>query len=110
MPEFIVVASESRTGEPYPLFIVVAENEDAARRMSRRRWLNIDGVRHYAGELGEEKPPVLPWGPPASDRVFEKDYHNRPADPDGSASKPSGEQALRGGLLFLRVFFRLLGL
>ena len=109
MPEFVVAASELRTGKPYPLFIVVADDELAARRISQRRWLTIDGIMPYTDQPGEEKPPVLLWGPPASDRVFEQDYQNRPPDPDGSRG-PSGEQMMKGGLLFLRVLFRMLGL
>jgi hypothetical protein len=108
MPEFVVAATEKRTGFPYPKFIVDASDEMAARRLSQRRWLEIDAVCLYKEQPGEEKPRVLPWGPPAADRVFEQDYHNRPPDPE-TAKGPSSEELVTTGLGVLGALLRIFG-
>jgi hypothetical protein len=82
MREFLVVATVKDGGADYLPFIVEAEDESAAVRISQRRWLRIDRVVPYQEQPGDQKPPVLRWGPPASDQTFEREYHNRPPHSD----------------------------
>jgi hypothetical protein len=82
MPEYLVLATDKKSGKPYPPFIVPAVDEQAARTICKRQWLTIESVKLFDEALAAEKPRVLPLGPPISDRSFERDYHNRPPDPD----------------------------
>lgn len=105
LTEYLVLASERDSGRPYPPFIVPAPDEETARRLSQRRYLVLRSVEPYFHRAGAEKPKVYRLGPPVSDRTFEQDYHNRPADPD-SRSGVSQEQVAEGGLLALRILLR----
>jgi hypothetical protein len=84
LTEFVVYAEEHDTGKPWPLFIVPATDKETAYRLSQRRYLTINAVEPYVPAPHEVKPPVCPWGPPASGRKFERDYHNRAPEPETS--------------------------
>jgi hypothetical protein len=101
MPEFLVFATETRTGQAYPPFVVPAEDEPAVRRICRRAWLRVEVVEPYTEQLQDYEPPVLPWGPPLSDKSFDRVYHNQPGEP-GSAEEVPEEV----GWLFFRAVFR----
>jgi hypothetical protein len=78
--EFVVTAAHSQSGRELAPFIVRAKDEAAARKLSQRNYLVIRSVERYAEQEGREKPRVLPYGPPISDKDFERDYGNRPPD------------------------------
>jgi hypothetical protein len=105
LTEYLVVALERDSGRPCPPFIVPARDEETARRLSQRRYLVLRSVERYVHLAGTTKPKVYRMGPPVSDRTFEQDYHNRPADPDSRAGV-SEEQVAEGGLLVLRILLR----
>lgn len=55
-----------------------------------------------------EKPKVYPWGPPASDRKFERDYHNRPPEQETVSDAPSRFGPWTLGFIIAVVLFRVL--
>jgi hypothetical protein len=78
--EFSVVVAHSRTDRVFPPFIVRAKDEAAARKLARRNYLVILSVERFVEVDGAEKPRTLPYGPPISDKDFERDYGNRAPD------------------------------
>lgn len=78
--EFVIRTVHSASGLPYAPFIVRATSEAAARKLCQRTYLVLESVVPYAEQAGVEKPRVLSFGPPISDKDFERDYGNRPAD------------------------------
>jgi hypothetical protein len=77
----------------------------------RRRYLAISAVEPYEPAPHEVKPPVCPWGPPASGREFEREYHNRapePETPRGAAGGLSPWMTVLMVVLTLRLLIALL--
>jgi hypothetical protein len=105
LTEYLVLAAERDSGRPYPAFIVPARDEESARRIPQRRYLVLRSVEPYRHRAGTAKPKVYRMGPPVSDRAFEQDYHNRPADADSRGGVSEGQVA-EGGLLALRILLR----
>jgi hypothetical protein len=75
----VITVAHAQSGKVFPPFIVLAQDEAAARKMCKRNYLVIQTVEVYQEKEGEEKPRVLKYGPPISDKDFERDYGNRPA-------------------------------
>lgn len=86
--EYVVLARHATTGRELSAFVVEAVDEKAARKLCKRNYLAIQSVEPYEPIEGVEKPPVLKFGPPISDKDFEKDYGNRP--PDAGSPQPAG--------------------
>jgi hypothetical protein len=81
--EFVVSATHARTKRVLTPFIVLAIDETAARKLCQRTYLVVQSVERYVEVAGKEKPRSLPYGPPISDKDFDRDYGNRPADTSG---------------------------
>jgi hypothetical protein len=98
-PEFVVTVVHTQSGRVFSPFIVRARDEAAARKLCQRNYLVLQSVERYSEREGVAKPRTLPYGPPISDRDFEADYGNRPADTSTPDPTPSVLAAL-GGFLF----------
>jgi hypothetical protein len=103
---YLVDATVNRTGLQYPPFLMPAADEQAIRDGCRRNWLTVRSVKVYEGQVEDGGPKLLLWGPPLSDQTFERDYHNRPPDPDTKEGITEAEVVWTG----LQIFQRLLGL
>jgi hypothetical protein len=86
--EFVVRVVHAQTGRVFSPFIVRAGDEAAARKLCQRNYLTLQSVERYIEQEGSEKPGVLPYGPPVSDRDFELDYGNRPGDTSTAGPAP----------------------
>jgi hypothetical protein len=105
--EFVVMAMHFRSKKVLSPFIVPAKDEVAARRLCQRTYLVLQSVKRYECQEGDEKPQILLYGPPISDRDFERDYWNRPADTPKKRSKYISFVAV--GFLFLGLPGALIG-
>jgi hypothetical protein len=61
--------------------------------LCRRNYLTVQSVERYIEQEGVEKPRILPYGPPVSDRDFELDYGNRRAE-TSTPTRPSSSLPL----------------
>ena len=86
--EFVLTVTHSQTGRCFSPFIVRAKDEDAARKLCRRNYLEIKSIELFVEVDGKKKPRTLAFGPPISDTDFEEDYGNRDADPSGKTKTP----------------------
>jgi hypothetical protein len=86
--EFAITASHAQSGKEYPPFIVLALDESAARKLCQRNYLVIQSVEQYVAQEGKEKPRTFTFGPPISDKDFERDYGNRPPDHPSATKAP----------------------
>jgi hypothetical protein len=95
LQEFVVRVVHAQSGRVFSPFIVCTREEGAARKLCQRGYLLLQSVEPYIEQEGIEKPRILPYGPPVSDRDFERDYGSRPAD---HRSTPSSAPYLLAGV------------
>jgi hypothetical protein len=81
--EWLVTVAHVQSGRVYPPFIVRTLSVAAARTLCQRKYLVIQSVELYVEVEGRQKPRSLTYGPPISDKDFERDYGRRPADQSG---------------------------
>ena len=74
-------------------FIVCTRDEAAARKLCQRSYFLLQSVEPYIEQEGTEKPRILPYGPPVSDRDFERDYGSRPEDYSTPSSPLSSDDS-----------------
>jgi hypothetical protein len=84
--EFVISANHRESGQGLPVFIVRAKDEPAARKMCQRNYLVLQSIRPFVAAEWEEKPRVLPFGPPISGKDFERDYWRRGPERGGGQS------------------------
>jgi hypothetical protein len=97
--EFVLVVVHNQSGRVFSPFLVRADDEEAARKLCRRNYLEIRSVEPFVEVEGKKKPRTLTYGPPISDTDFEEDYGNRDADPSPTSGVSISWFGVVGGLL-----------
>ena len=62
--EFVLVVVHNQTGRVFSPFLVRSKDEESARKLCRRSYLDIQSVEPFVEEDGKKKPRTLMYGPP----------------------------------------------